>query len=100
LLFFKSTFQDVTMSQPNTPSSRKLLTGLTATAAATLLPAGKDNLAHAATGLGAVGGRCVNQSLPAPFSQYVVEGGAEFIGPTQDRMYSLVQQLGLKTFSA
>lgn len=45
-----------------------------------------------------VGGRCWNQSLPAPFSNYVVEGGAAFIGPTQDRMYALVQQLGLKTY--
>ncbi|MBI3381139.1 MAG: FAD-dependent oxidoreductase [Aquabacterium sp.] len=127
------------MSQPSTPSRRRLLSGLTATAAATLLPAGRDNLAQAATGSGAVGdystdvvvvgggysglacarslvaagkqvlllearervgGRCVNQPLPAPFNQYVVEGGAEFIGPTQDRMYSLVQQLGLQTFAA
>jgi monoamine oxidase len=47
-----------------------------------------------------VGGRCWNQNLPAPFSSYVVEGGAEFIGPTQDRMYALVQQLGLQTFPA
>lgn len=47
-----------------------------------------------------VGGRCLNLNLPAPFSAHVVEGGAEFIGPTQDRMYALVQQLGLKTFPA
>jgi len=127
------------MSQPDTPSRRRLLSGLTATAAATLLPVGPDNTALAAGGPGAVGdyttdvvvigggyaglacaralvaggkqvllleardrvgGRCVNQNLPAPYNQYVVEGGAEFIGPTQDRMYSLVQQLGLKTFPA
>ncbi|MBI5925368.1 MAG: FAD-dependent oxidoreductase [Aquabacterium sp.] len=125
------------MSQPETPSRRRLLGGLTATAAAALLPAGRDNLAQAATGPGAmgdyntdvvvigggyaglacaralvaagrqvvlleardrVGGRCFNINLPAPYGQYTVEGGAEFIGPTQDRMYSLVQQLGLKTF--
>lgn len=47
-----------------------------------------------------VGGRCWNQSLPAPWDRYVVEGGAEFIGPTQTRMYELVQQLGLRTFPA
>ena len=45
-----------------------------------------------------VGGRCFNQTLPAPYSQYVVEGGAEFIGPTQDRMYALAQELGITTF--
>ena len=28
-----------------------------------------------------VGGRCVNQRLPAPYEQFVVEGGAEFLGP-------------------
>jgi len=127
------------MSTPTTPSRRRLLTGLTATAAATMMPMGRDNLAQAATGPAAsgdintdvvvigggysglacaralvaagrqvllleardrVGGRCVNLNLPAPYGQYVVEGGAEFIGPTQDRMYSLVQQLGLKTFPA
>lgn len=47
-----------------------------------------------------VGGRCMNMPLPAPYGQYVVEGGAEFIGPTQDRMYQLVSELGLQTFPA
>ncbi|MDI3259521.1 MAG: FAD-dependent oxidoreductase, partial [Sinobacteraceae bacterium] len=47
-----------------------------------------------------VGGRCFNQTLPAPYDQYVVEGGAEFIGPTQDRMYALAQELGIATFGA
>lgn len=47
-----------------------------------------------------VGGRCVNQRLPAPYDRYVVEGGAEFIGPTQDRMYALARELGVQTFPA
>lgn len=47
-----------------------------------------------------VGGRCLNANLPAPFDQYVVEAGAEFIGPTQTRMYELVQEYGLQTFPA
>ncbi|GAC1633110.1 MAG: FAD-dependent oxidoreductase [Nevskia sp.] len=47
-----------------------------------------------------VGGRCVNQALPAPYERYVVEGGAEFIGPTQDRMYALARELGIATFTA
>jgi monoamine oxidase len=124
------------MSQPTTPSRRRILTGLTATAAATLMPLGRDNQARAANGAAQgdyntdvvvigggyaglaaarslaaagrqvlllearnrVGGRCMNIKLPAPYDQYTVEGGAEFIGPTQDRMYALVQQLGLQTF--
>lgn len=47
-----------------------------------------------------VGGRCVNQTLPAPYDQYVVEGGAEFIGPTQDHIAALAQELGIATFPA
>jgi monoamine oxidase len=47
-----------------------------------------------------VGGRCLNTPLPAPFQQYVVEAGAEFIGPTQTRMYALAQAYGLSTFPA
>lgn len=128
-----------TPDSPSTPSRRRLLTGLSATAAAALLPVGRENTAQAASGpalsgdyntdvviVGGgysglacaralvaagrqvlilegrdrVGGRCMNQQLPAPFSQYTVEAGAEFIGPTQDRMYALCQQLGLKTFPA
>ncbi len=47
-----------------------------------------------------VGGRCMNVNLPAPYQRFVVEAGAEFIGPTQTRMYELVKELGLKTFPA
>lgn len=47
-----------------------------------------------------VGGRCVNQRLPAPYEQFVVEGGAEFLGPTQDRMYALAAEVGVATFPA
>lgn len=126
------------MSQPvHASSRRRLLTGLTASAAATLLPIAREALAQtggAASGSyvadvvvvgagyaglacaralvaagkqvlllearGRVGGRCLNQQLPAPYDAYTVEGGAEFIGPTQDRMYALVQELGLRTFPA
>ncbi|MDE2402817.1 MAG: FAD-dependent oxidoreductase [Burkholderiales bacterium] len=129
------------MTSPTTPSRRRLLAGLTASAAAALIPAGREGVAHAlgASGPAAagdyntdvvivgggysglacaralvaagrqvlvleardrVGGRCWNQHLPAPFDRFVVEGGAEFIGPTQDRMYALVQELGLRTFTA
>lgn len=121
------------------PSRRRMLAGLTASAAATLIPAGREGLANAATGPSAfgqydtdvvvigggysglacaralvaagrqvlvleardrVGGRCWNQNLPAPYNRFIVEGGAEFIGPTQDRMYALVKELGLSTFPA
>ena len=44
------------------------------------------------------GGRCLNQRLPAPFEQFVVEAGAEFIGPGHDRMYALAQTYGIGTF--
>ncbi len=47
-----------------------------------------------------VGGRCMNMPLPYPYQRFVVEAGAEFIGPTQDRMYELVKGLGLRTFPA
>lgn len=47
-----------------------------------------------------VGGRCFNQSLPAPFERFVVEGGGEFIGPTQDRMFALAREFGIGTFRA
>ncbi|RZL01665.1 MAG: FAD-dependent oxidoreductase [Rubrivivax sp.] len=120
-----------------TSTRRQMLASITASAAAALVPAGREGVAQAATGptalgdystdvviVGAgyaglacaralvaagrqvlllegrdrVGGRCWNQNLPAPFGAHVVEGGAAFIGPTQDRMYALVQQLGLKTY--
>ncbi|MGQ0622390.1 MAG: FAD-dependent oxidoreductase [Panacagrimonas sp.] len=47
-----------------------------------------------------VGGRCFNQSLPAPFQHFVVEAGGEFIGPTQDRMFALAREFGIGTFRA
>lgn len=123
----------------NPTSRRRLLTGMTASAAATVLPGMGASMAQAATPGGTegqydtdvvvvgagyaglacaralakagrqvlvleardrVGGRCLNVALPAPYDRYVVEGGAEFIGPTQDRMYQLVSELGLQTFPA
>lgn len=47
-----------------------------------------------------VGGRCVNQTLPAPYERFVVEGGAEFIGPTQDRIAALAQEVGVASYAA
>jgi monoamine oxidase len=44
------------------------------------------------------GGRCLNQHLPPPFERYVVEAGAEFIGPGHDRMYAFATQYGIDTF--
>jgi monoamine oxidase len=44
-----------------------------------------------------VGGRCFNQNLPAPYDKWVVAGGAQFLGPTQDRMYALCKEFGLAT---
>lgn len=44
-----------------------------------------------------VGGRCVNQRLPAPYERFAVAGGAEFLGPTQDRMYALAKEFGIQT---
>ncbi len=43
------------------------------------------------------GGRCLNQALPAPYAQWTVAGGAQFLGPTQDRMYALCKEFGLST---
>jgi len=44
-----------------------------------------------------VGGRCQNQKLPAPYDRFVVSAGAEFLGPTQDRMYALAKEFGIAT---
>lgn len=49
------------------------------------------------------GGRCLNQTLPAPYSHLVVEAGAAYLGPTQTRMRELAQEFGLslyKTYNA
>lgn len=42
-----------------------------------------------------VGGRLLNQSIG---DGKVVEMGGQWIGPTQDRMYALAEQLGISTF--
>ena len=44
-----------------------------------------------------VGGRTLNLPLPGG---HVVEGGGEWIGPGQDRIAALAQQLGVETFGA
>ncbi|MBW3621022.1 MAG: FAD-dependent oxidoreductase, partial [Actinobacteria bacterium] len=43
-----------------------------------------------------VGGRVRNEAVD---DDTVVEGGGEWIGPTQTRMYELVDRLGLETFA-
>src|SRR5690606_19331720 len=60
-----------------------------------LVAAGRDVLVL--EGRDRVGGRCFNQRLPAPYAQHVVAGGAEFLGPTQDRMYALAKEFGIAT---
>jgi monoamine oxidase len=45
-----------------------------------------------------VGGRCVNSKLPGAYSAYTVEAGAEFLGPTQTRMYELAKEFGIQTY--
>lgn len=44
------------------------------------------------------GGRCLNQTLPAPNQNYTVEAGAEFLAPTQTRMNELCKEFGIKTY--
>jgi monoamine oxidase len=44
------------------------------------------------------GGRCLNEQLPAPYSQYTVEAGAEFLSPDQTRMRALCAEFGIKLF--
>ncbi len=63
--------------------------------ARSLVAAGRDVLVL--EGRDRVGGRCFNQRLPAPYAQHVVAGGAEFLGPTQDRMYALAREFGIAT---
>ncbi|MFT3856020.1 MAG: FAD-dependent oxidoreductase [Aquabacterium sp.] len=60
-----------------------------------LVAAGRDVLVL--EGRDRVGGRCFNQRLPAPYDQLMVAGGAEFLGPTQDRMYALAKEFGIAT---
>ena len=43
-----------------------------------------------------VGGRVLSQPIG---DGQVVEMGGQWVGPTQDRMYALSQELGIKTFS-
>jgi len=47
-----------------------------------------------------VGGRTLNHSLTAPGAKpgTVVEIGGQWVGPTQDRVLALIQELGLSTF--
>lgn len=45
-----------------------------------------------------VGGRVVNQPIPG-YPDDVVEGGGEFIGPTQDKIAALARQVGVDTFA-
>ncbi|WP_210435526.1 flavin monoamine oxidase family protein [Saccharopolyspora sp. ASAGF58] len=47
-----------------------------------------------------VGGRTVNQAVTAPGASpgTIVEVGGQWVGPTQDRVLGLIQQLGLETF--
>jgi len=65
-------------------------------AALALTAAGKDVLLLEARNR--VGGRCLNQSLPAPWSKLNVEAGAAYLAPTQTRMRELAQELGLSLY--
>jgi monoamine oxidase len=47
---------------------------------------------------GRVGGRTLNHALGPNYPGKITEIGGTFIGPTQDRMYALVKELGLRTF--
>ncbi|MEY4765717.1 MAG: hypothetical protein RI907_2390 [Pseudomonadota bacterium] len=63
--------------------------------ARSLVAAGKQVLV--VEGRDRVGGRCWNQPLPAPYDKWVVAAGAQFLGPTQERMYALCAEFGLQT---
>lgn len=47
-----------------------------------------------------VGGRTLNRAVTAPGAQpgTVVEVGGQWVGPTQDRVLAMIQELGLSTF--
>lgn len=46
-----------------------------------------------------VGGRTLNYNLPAPAQPgTIVEIGGQWVGPTQDRVLALIDELGLSTF--
>jgi monoamine oxidase len=45
-----------------------------------------------------VGGRTLNHPLGAAFPGKIAEIGGTFVGPTQDQIYALIAELGLKTF--
>lgn len=62
-------------------------------AALALSAAGKDVLLLEARNR--PGGRCLNQSLPAPWGTLNVEAGAAYLAPTQTRMRELAQEFGL-----
>jgi monoamine oxidase len=67
------------------------LSGLSA--AKDLLAAGKS--VHIPEARGRVGGRVLNAHLG---NGGITEVGAEFVGPTQDRVLNLISTLGLQTF--
>ena len=67
------------------------LAGLTA--ARRLVKAGKSVIVLEARSR--VGGRVVNQPIGRKLT---TDGGAAFVGPTQDRILALIHELGLKTF--
>src|SRR5437764_426308 len=68
--------------------------GLSGLAAARVLAgAGRDVLVLEARAR--VGGRTLNHSIGGG---HIVEVGGEFVGPTQDRILALAQDVGVKTF--
>lgn len=45
-----------------------------------------------------VGGRTLNEHLPAPYKGVISELGGQYIGPTQDRIMALAKSVGVGTF--
>ena len=68
------------------------------TAARKLVAAGKDALVIEARDR--VGGRTLNHNVTAPGASpgTIVEIGGQWVGPTQDHVLALIQELGLQTF--